>query len=154
MPKNHRPLFRIGGKTCTTGYLASIHLESFWRNQLKITDHRTNWKGEHSTKRNFSDWTQNYLLDWHTAGASITQVAPVGVSSRWKSQITARMIRFGSLLSSSFFVFPFRGCGLRENYFWLQRGFYSRQLIRTAPCCGWGGKCFPLNLHNQEVVQW
>jgi hypothetical protein len=143
----------ISGKTSTTGYPASILLESFWTIQLKITDHITNRKGEDSTKWNFSDWTQNYLADWHAAAASITQVVPVGVSSRWKSQIITAMICFGSLLASRFLVFPFRGIGLRENYFWLKHGLFSRQLIRTtALCCGWGGKSFSLNCHNQEVV--
>jgi hypothetical protein len=79
----------------------------------------SNRKGEHSAKWNFPDWTQNYLPDWHVAAESITQVAPVGVSSHWKSQITVEMIRFGSLLASLFFISPFRGSGLRENYFWL-----------------------------------
>jgi hypothetical protein len=69
------PFLLIGGKTSTTGYTMSIHQESFWWIQLKITDHRTNQKGEHSTKWNFLDWTQNYLPDWHAAVASITQVA-------------------------------------------------------------------------------
>jgi hypothetical protein len=109
------PFPMIGGKTSTTNYPLSIHLESFWRIQLKITNHRTNRKGEHSAKWNFPDWTQNYLPDWHAAAASITQVAPVGVSSRWKSQIPTIMIHFGSLVASVFFVFPFRGSRLREN---------------------------------------
>jgi hypothetical protein len=34
----------VGGKTSTTGYPVSIHLESFWRIQLKITDHKMNRK--------------------------------------------------------------------------------------------------------------
>jgi hypothetical protein len=143
----------IGGKTSTTGYPVSIHLESFWRIQLKITNHWMKWKGEHSAKLNFPDWIQNYLLDWHAVAASITQVAPIGVSNRWKSQIPAIMIHFGSLVASLFFVFPFRGSRLQENYFLLQCGLFSCKLIRTtAPCCDWGGKCFSWIRHNQEVV--
>jgi hypothetical protein len=66
-----------------------------------------------------------------------------------------RMIHFGSLLTFLFFVFPFRGSGLRENYFWLQPRLFSHQLIRTTTlCCGWDGKCFSLNWHNQGVLQW
>jgi hypothetical protein len=51
------PLLMVGGKTSTTGYPTSIHFESFWRIQLKITNHKTN-KREHSAKWNFPDWTQ------------------------------------------------------------------------------------------------
>jgi hypothetical protein len=104
----------IGGKTSTTSYLAFIHLESFWRIQLKITDHRMNRKWEHSAKWNFPDWTQNYLPDWHAAAASITQVVPIGVSSRWKSQITAgiwSVLVAYSPLCSSFSRFRVGGCG-------------------------------------------
>jgi hypothetical protein len=140
------PFPMIGGKTSTTSYPLSIHLESFWRIQLKITNHRTNRKGEHSAKWNFPDWTQNYLPDWHAAAASITQVAPVGVSSRWKSQIPAIMIHFGSLVASVFFVFPFRGSRLRENsvfeknaYMWDPTEFYDDlepSAFKTMLTCG------------------
>jgi hypothetical protein len=44
----------IGGKTNITSYPSSIHLESFWRTQLKIIYHRMNQKGEHSAKMKFS----------------------------------------------------------------------------------------------------
>jgi hypothetical protein len=148
------PFLIIGGKTNRTSYLVDMHLESFCWILLKFTNHRTNRKGEHSVKWNFPHWTQNYLPDWHATIASITQVVPVRSEQPLKSQIIARMISFGSLLASPFFIFPFRG-RLRENYFLLQRGLFSRQLIRiTALCCGWCGKCFSFNWHNQEVVLW
>jgi hypothetical protein len=38
------------------------------------------------------------------------------------------MIRFGRLLASPFFVFPFRGSGLRENYFCYSAGFSPANL--------------------------
>jgi hypothetical protein len=59
------------------------------------------------------------------------------------------MTHFRCLLAFPFFIFPFLGSGQWENYFWLQRKLFSRQLIRTAPCCGWGGKFL---IDNQEVV--
>jgi hypothetical protein len=90
----------------------------------------------------FSGLNTNYLTDWHAAAASITKVAPLGVSSRWKSQITAGMISFGSLLASPFFSFPFRGSRLRENYFLLHHGLFSHQFIRTTALLWLGWKVF------------
>jgi hypothetical protein len=76
----------------------------------------------------FSGLNTKLLTQLTQAAASITQVAPVGVSSHWKSQITVGMIRFGRLLASPFFVFPFRGSGLRENYFCYSAGFSPANL--------------------------
>jgi hypothetical protein len=56
------------------------------------------------------------------------------------------MIRFDSLLAFPFFIFPFRGSRLRENYFLLQRGLFSCQLIRTTVVLWLGWKVFLIKL--------
>jgi hypothetical protein len=61
----------LDGKTSATSYLVFIHLESFWRIQLKITNHRTNWK-EYFAKYNFLDLTQNY----YQIDTSLQEVSP------------------------------------------------------------------------------
>jgi hypothetical protein len=74
MPINIGLSLMIGGKTSTIGYPASIHLESFWRIQLKLL---TAKRIEKNILQNeiFSNLTKNHLLDLHTAAVSITKVA-------------------------------------------------------------------------------
>jgi hypothetical protein len=145
----------IGGKTNTTSYPTSIHLESFLANPTKNYWPQNESKRRTFCEMKFSGLNTKLLIKLTRRCSKYHTGCTHGVSSRWKLQVTTGMIRFGSLLTSSFFVFPFRGCGPRENYFLQKRGLFSHQLIRTTTlCCGWGGKCFKLNWHNQKVVYW
>jgi hypothetical protein len=71
------------------------------------------------------------------------------VSSHWKSQITTGMIHFGSLLASLFFIFPFRGCGLRaagKLYFAKARAFLLLTYQSNSSVLWFGWKVFLIKL--------